>query len=189
MIRKMLAGLFALAFFTSALAGAQTHTDVGGTVIPGVSAGQIKEICVTPTVTTANAYGANYVVGGLLTFPLALPPSGGGVLQSVYVDGQAVESMGFTFTPFAAQPTATTWTDAAVAAIAAADRPLARGSIAIVGSSALGAHTAAQATQIGQALNVGGTTLYGVLTANAALTNNFAAATDVKVCVDVVQFP
>jgi hypothetical protein len=32
-----------------------------------------KETCVTPTVTTANAYGTSFVVGGLQTFTNALP--------------------------------------------------------------------------------------------------------------------
>ena len=173
----------------AAAACGQTHVDTGGTIIPGVSAGQIKETCVTPAVTTANAYGANYVQGGLLTFALALPPSGGGAIQAVYVMTNTVESMGWTFTPFSAQPNASTWTDASVAAITGADKKLARGAISVSGSSLLGTHTAASATSLGQAVNTGSTTLYGVLTSNAALTNNFTTSSDLTVCVDVVQFP
>jgi uncharacterized membrane protein YbhN (UPF0104 family) len=57
----------------------------------GSGASPVKEVCVTPTVTTANAYGINYVVGGLLTFSFPFPPSGSGVVQSVYVNIKDVE--------------------------------------------------------------------------------------------------
>ena len=188
MLRKIaLAGALALGLSSAALA--QTHTDTAGTIIPGVSAGQIKEVCVTPTVTTANAYGANYVVGGLLTFALALPPSGGGSIQSVYVQTNTVESNGFTFTPFSAQPSASTWTDAAVAAITGADKKLARGAISLAASSALGTYSTISSVGIGQVINAGATTLYGVLTSNGALSSNFTTTGDVTVCIDVLQFP
>ena len=154
-----------------------------------VSAGQMKEVCVTPTVTASNAYGANFVVGGLLTFANVMPATGGGQIQSVYVNTQNVESMGFTFTPFVSAPSATTWTDAAVANILAADRPLVRAPITLVGSSVLGTHSDSSSVGVQEAINTGSTTLTGVLTTNAALTNNFAAASDVRICIDVVQFP
>lgn len=167
----------------------------GGSITTGscgnlpVSAGLMKEVCVTPTVTASNAYGANYVVGGLLTFANALPATGGGQIQSVYVNTQNVETMGFTFTPFVSTPLATTWTDAAVANILAADRPLVRAPITLVGSSVLGTHTDASSVGVQEGINTGSTTLTGILTTNATLTNNFSATTDVRVCVDVVQFP
>ena len=92
-------------------------------------------------------------------------------------------------------PTATTWTDAAVAAISGTDKKLVRGNIALSGSSILGTHTTAFSTGGGAVLNGGPVaagatqTLYGVLTANGSLTNNFATTTDLTVCVDVLQFP
>lgn len=181
-------GLSALLAMTS-LSLSQTHKDTGGTIIQGVSAGQVTEVCQTPTVTASNAYGTNYVVGGLLTFPYAFPPSGGGAIQSVFVQVKKVENMGFTFTPFVSNPSNTTWTDASASAINAADVAAVRGAISLAGSSVLGTHTTASAVQIGQTVNVGGTTLYGVLTTNGSLTNNFGSTSDLTVCVDVVQFP
>lgn len=182
---------------TLALAGPATaanHLDTDGSLLGGVSAGQVKEVCVTPTVTASNAYGTNYVVGavsssGLLSFANALPPSGGGAIQSVYVQAAKVETMGFTFTPFSAATTGTTWTEDAVANINSADVKLPRGAISLSGSSVLGTHTTASATQLGQAINTGSTTLLGVLTANGALTNQFGSTSDLTICVDVIQFP
>src|SRR5437879_5507942 len=77
-------------------------------------------ISITPAVTTGNAYGVNYVVGGLLTFPNAFTLTGSGILQGVTVTTKTVETSGFTFIPFDSKPNITTWTDAAVAAINAA---------------------------------------------------------------------
>lgn len=175
-------------------ADAASHLDTDGSGLAGVSAGQVVEKCLTPTVTAANAYGTNYVVGafsgnGLLSFANALPPSGGGVIQSVYVQTAKVESMGFTFTPFSATTTGTAWTEDAVANINSVDVKLPRGAILLSGSSVLGTHTTASATQLGQAINTGSTTLLGVLTANGPLTNQFASTSDLTICVDVIQFP
>lgn len=194
MTRKSYLAGAALALALATPAAAATHLDTDGSVLGGVSAGQAKEVCVTPTVTASNAYGANYVVGavsssGLLSFANALPPSGGGVIQSVYVQVAKVESMGFTFTPFSAATTGTTWTEDAVASINAADVKLPRGAISLSGSSVLGTHTTAFATQLAQAINTGSTTLLGVLTANGPLTNNFGSSSDLTICVDLIQFP
>lgn len=163
-----------------------------------VSAGQVAEVCLNPTVATAVGYGTNYVVSNYLAFPNAFPPSGGGAIQSVYVNTAEIETMGFTFSPFVSQPVATTWTDNQAASISALDKPLVRGAIALTGSSVLGTHTTASAAQIGQAMNTAPpgqptnptpTTLYGILTTNGSLTNNFIGAKDLTICVDVVQFP
>lgn len=164
-------------------------TSGSGAVVSNVSAGQVVEVCVTPTVTVSNAYGTNYVVGGLLSFSNALPPSGGGVIQSVYVQVAKVETVGFTFTPLASTTTATTWTDAAVANINLADVKLPRGAISLSGSSVLGTHTTASSNSPGPAIKTGSTTLLGVLTVNGPLTNNFGSASDLTVCVDGIQFP
>jgi len=148
----------------------------------------VKEVCVTPTVTASNAYGINYVVGGLLTFTGPFPSSGSGVIQSIYVNIKDVESSGFTFVPLTGSPTGGSYTDATVAAIPTADKFLPRGTIVLSASSALGTQTTLVATGLGQALNAGSPSFYGLLLANAALTNNFAGTADVQVCADVVWF-
>lgn len=158
-----------------------------GTAGIGNVGGKTASVCVTPTVTTANAYGVNYVVGGKLTFANAFTATGSGILQSVTVTINKVETNGFTFTPFNADPSASTWTDAAVAAINATDVPRQRGAVSLTASSVLGTATVASAVGLGQATAPGTTSLYGVLTSNAALTNNFTTTGDVQVCVTIMQ--
>lgn len=149
--------------------------------------GKTVSVCVTPTVTTANSYGVNYVIGGKLTFANAFTSAGSGILQSVAVTIKKVETSGFTFVPFNADPSNSTWTDAAVAAINAADVAAVREPVNLTAYSGLGTHTVAYAAGLGQAMAPGTTSLYGVLIANAALTNQFTSTSDVQVCVKVLQ--
>lgn len=149
--------------------------------------GKTVSVTVTPTVTATNAYGTNYVVGGLLTFANAFTSTGSGILQSVTVTIAKVETSGFTFFPFSANPSNSTWTDAAVANINSADVAKQRPPVALAQNSQLGTATVASATGIGEALSPGTTSLYGVLIANAALTNQFASTSDVTVTVTVLQ--
>lgn len=149
--------------------------------------GKTVSVCVTPTVTASNSYGTNYVVGGLLTFANAYTSTGSGVLQSVVVTIKKVETSGFTFFPFNSNPSNTTWTDAAVANINAADVAAQREPVSLSASSQLGTATVAWQTGLGQAMAPGTTSLYGVLIANAALTNQFGSTSDVQVCVKVLQ--
>lgn len=173
-----------------------TGSGGGGTFILGPSqngignvGGKTVSVCVTPTVTTSNSYGTNYVVGGLLTFAGAFTTTGSGILQGVVVTIHEVETSGFTFFPFHANPTATTWTDAAVAAINTADVAKVRNPVALGANSQLASSgfTVASAAGLGEALAPGTTSLYGVLIANATLTTQFAAATDVQVCIKVLD--
>lgn len=144
----------------------------------------MSQVTVTPTVTVANAYGANYVVGGLMTFTNALREKSG-ILENVVVNMKKVETSGFTLFIFDSSPSSTTWTDAAVAAINAADVAKVKAVIPLAANSQLGTHTALYAAGLGIFLAPNSGTLYGVLIANAALTNNFAAASDVVVTLDV----
>lgn len=171
-------------------AGSSTIGNVGinaGTNNIGNVGGKTVAVTVTPTVTTANAYGVNYVVGGLLTFANAFTSKGSGIIQTVTVTCKRVETMGFTFFLFAGNPSNTTWTDAAVAAINSADISIARGPISLVSSNALGTMTTATAFGLGLAMNPGTTSLYGVLLSNAALSNNFTSTSDISVTVSVLQ--
>jgi hypothetical protein len=149
--------------------------------------GKTVDICVTPAVTASNAYGINYVVGGLLTFSNAFTSTGSGILQGVTVTVDKVQSQGFTFFPFNANPSNTTWTEAAVANINAADVPAQRTPVSLSGNNQLGTATVAGTAGIGEALAPGTSTLYGILVTNGALTNNFSTTSDVQVCVEILQ--
>lgn len=157
-------------------AGQNTIGNVGG---------KTTTVCVTPTVTAANAYGANFVVGGKLTFASLFTSTGSGIIQNVTVTIKDLETSGFTFVPFTSDPSATTWTDAAVAAINATDVPKVRGPVPLAANIQLAssAFSAQYAYGLGLALAPGTTSLFGVLLANATLTTNFAGASDVQVCV------
>ena len=111
----------------------------------------------------------------------------GGLLESVAIQIADIESSGFTLFIFSSNPSATTWTDAAVAAIAAGDVAKVVAAIPLAASSALGTHPVLYAEGLGIHLSAGSTDLWGVLLSNAALTNDFAAATDVSVTIGVVQ--
>ncbi len=191
LLASMCAFVFALFSLQSALAA--PHLDTDNALLQGVSAGQVVKSCLTPAVTAGNAYGTNFVVSGLLTFPNVLPPSGRGVLISASIQVKEAQTQGYTLTPLSAPTTATTWTDHTVAAIAAADALLPEGGIVFNGSSVLGTHTTAVVTGINQGLDMSAnatpTSLSAILTTNGALSATYAGTPDPKVCVVVVQFP
>ena len=179
--------------YASTPIGSVTQGTSPWVVSGNVSAGQVPETCVTPTVTASNAYGTNYVVGGLLTFNNVASSTGNFVLESATVTIKDVESSGFTLSIFRANPSNTTWTDAAAAAINAADKFSVAATFAGFNTqSVLGAaFTNLSQAGLGQPVSLGSsvTTVYGILTSNAALTNNFAGTGDVKVCIGVLQAP
>jgi hypothetical protein len=151
--------------------------------------GKTVSVCQVLTVTASNAYGTNYVVGGLITFANAFTSTGSGILQGVVVTIKDNETGGFTFFPFSANPSSTTWTDAAVSAINSADTPKVRNPVALSGNTQLAStgFTVYSAAGLGEALAPGTTSLYGVLIANAALSTQFAATGDVQVCVKILD--
>lgn len=151
--------------------------------------GKTVSITVTPPVTASNAYGTNYVVGGLLTFANAFTSTGSGLIQSVDVNVKKLETSGFTLVFFSQMPGMTAWTDAAVAAINAVDIPYVRCPTSLVGNNQLAASGFSNysASNIAIAMAPGTTTLYAVLLANAALTNQFGSASDVSVTIRVLQ--
>jgi hypothetical protein len=144
----------------------------------------MPQVTAIPPVTTGDAYGANYVVGGLLTFSHALINKGG-ILENVMVTAKQVENIGAALFLFDIDPTATIWTDDAVAAIAAADIPKVIAVIPLAFNNQLGTHTAWYAAGLGVYLAPGGSTLYGVLVVNDALTNNFTTVSDVSVTLSI----
>jgi hypothetical protein len=147
------------------------------------------------TVTASNSYGTNYVVGNnngagtALMFPNAFTSTGSGILQAVVVTMKDQETSGFTFIPFTANPSSTTWTDSAVAAINAADVTKVRTPISLASNIQLAAtlFSVQYAYGLGLPMAPGATTLYGVLLANTALTNQFAGTGDVQVCIKLLD--
>ena len=167
--------------------GVYVNTIAAGQNNIGNVGGKTIAVTVTPTVTSANAYGTNYVVGGLLTFANAFTSTGSGILQQVTVTCKKVETVAFTFVPFNSNPSNTTWTDAAAAAINAADVAAVRAPISLTNYSGLGTMTVISATGIGEAMSVGSTSLYGVLIVSGTLTNNFGSTSDITVTVTILQ--
>jgi len=186
----------------------QQGTDNNGNLVYGPSpggglnvGGKTVQVCTGQngvpaiTVTASNSYGTNYVVGNnngvgtALIFPNAFTATGSGILQAIAVTIKDQETSGFTFVPFNANPLSTTWTDAAVSAINAADVPKVRGPVPLANNIQLAAtlFSVQYAYGIGLPLAPGITTLYGLLLANAALTNQFAGTSDVQVCVVVLD--
>jgi hypothetical protein len=162
-------------------------TNSGGPALVGNVGGKTVSVTATPTVTTTASYGANFVVGGLLTFTSAFTNSGSGILQDVVVTIGKIETSGFTFIPFSAPPTNTTWTDNAVAAINAADVAKIREPISLSMNSQLGTCTVAYAQALAQAMTAGTTLLTGILLANATLTNQFTTTNEVSITVKILQ--
>jgi len=150
---------------------------------------KIITVTANPLVTTANAYGTNFVVGGLLTFPNAFTLTGSGIIESISVNCLRVETSGFTLAIFTSFPNATSWTDASAAAINSRDVPLILGTIPLGASSVLGTHTNLDAYGINLAVVSKSTSLYAILTANAALTNNFTTINDISVSITILQDP
>lgn len=158
-----------------------------GTAALGNVGGQTKTVSVTPTVTAANAYGTNYVVGGKMTFANMFTSKGSGIIQTIRVTCPKVESQGFTMLLFDSDPSATTWTDAAVAAINSADVSKLIAAIPLTSNSQAGTATVAYATGLGLAVAPGITSLYAVLLSNAALTNNFGSTSDIVAKITALQ--
>lgn len=151
--------------------------------------GKTVSVTVIPPVTASNAYGTNYVVGGLLTFANAFTSTGSGIIQSVDVNIKKQETSGFTLFFFSQSPSNSIFTDAAVAAIAASDIPYVRAPVSLAGNIQLAASgfTNYSATGIAIAMSPGTTSLYGLLLANATLTTQFGTTSDVSVSVRVLQ--
>ena len=149
--------------------------------------GRTVSVCVTPTI-TASTYAIKQAIGGLITFPNAFrTATGSGILQDVVVTSKSVQTVGLTFYPFDTNPTASTLTDHATAAIAAADVGRVRTPTALnTAYSDLGTHTVWGAYGLGQAFAPGATTLYGVLVAQGT-TAAFASTSDIQICAKVLQ--
>lgn len=156
----------------------------GANVIGGIL-GRTIEVSATPTVTSGSAYASGDVIGGKLTFANAVDAVDGcGVLSSVRIACKSVQTAGLKLYLFSGDPSNTTWTDDAAAAIDAADIPALIGVYSLTPDSGLGTHTLYKTDAIGEAFKVpSGTSLFGVLITTGA--PNFASTSDITVALTI----
>lgn len=152
--------------------------------------GLTKTVCVTPTVTSAT-YGANVVVGGLLTFSNLFTSTGHGVIQTAALNFTTAQTVGFKLYPFRGSPTnASTWTDHSAAAITGSadifltDQPI---QLANPDSGLSATTTNYGAIGLGQAYNPAGTSGFFVLVPTATTATLGGTANVVSICVTVLQ--
>lgn len=164
--------------FTVALS--QTLAATGVTIL-----GQVSDTPLTPAV-TAGAYTAGNVVGGLLHFTNVFGPAFSGTLTDVLVKSKSVQTTGYKLYLFSQNPTHSTWTDKAAAAINVADLPYLLGMWTLGASdSGLGTETTNQLDAINSAIESVNQDLYGILIAVA--TPTYTSTSDVTVSVRVRQ--
>jgi hypothetical protein len=152
-------------------------------------AGKVVTVQLTPTV-TANTYTAGDSIGGLLTFPNAVGPTGTGVLQEASVVSKgSVQTTALKLYLFSAAPSQT-FTDHTAAAWTQADFTNLIGvwSLAAV-SSGLGTMTFWDAASQNKAIALGAgvTTLYGVLQVVTTTTNALSSTSDIAVNLTIQQ--
>lgn len=152
--------------------------------------GLTKTVCVTPTVTNGT-YGANVVVGGLLTFANLFTSTGHGVIQTAALNFTTAQTVGFKLYPFRGSPTnASTWTDHSAAAISGAtdifltDQPI---QLANPDSGLSATMTDYGAIGLGQAYNPANTSGFFVLVPTATTASLGGTANVAQVCVTVLQ--
>lgn len=137
--------------------------------------GNTYGISIVPTV-TAGAYAAGNEVGGLLTFYVGT----GGVLQSIHIDINSVQTATFKLYLFGRNPSNTVWTDKSTPSVNALDAPHLAGVYTLsTADSGLGTHSVYNLDGIGKALSSVDGNVYGVLVTTG--TPTFASTTDVKV--------
>ncbi|PUE09002.1 hypothetical protein B9Z51_08700 [Limnohabitans sp. T6-5] len=157
--------------------GASNAVHVGGT----------SQVQVVPTVTSASAYAAGNIVGGLLTFANAVQGTVlSGVLESVTLAIKSTQTASFKLYLLSAAP-ATTFTDKTAPAIGTLDAAKLLDVVTLSGAdSGLGANTTLYvADNIGKSLVLAGTSLFGVLVTTG--TPTFTTTSDVIVTVSVLK--
>lgn len=140
------------------------------------------EVEVIPTVTNAGTYGANKVLGGIMTFANILPTTLlQGKLDSIMLKFKgSLQTIEFNVGIFTSSP-AGTFTDNSTAAINVADSTLLLGVYRLVAfRSTLGTHTIYNLDGIGQRVTGTGTSLFAVVVALSS-TAALASTTDLQV--------
>lgn len=165
----------AVALLTS-LSGAGSLFDPA-TLVPSTSSP-----LVTPTI-TAGAYTAGQQVGPLMSFAIGATS---GILESIRVTCQTVQTTALNLYIFDVNPTGSTWTDRSTPAIVAADRPLVRGMYSLASpASGLGTHTIWNIDGIACSFVTPTSTLYGVMIVVG--TPTFGSVADLTVKLGIID--
>lgn len=139
-------------------------------------------------VTSAATYAAGQVVGSLMTLTgMARVSGGSGLIQEVLVRCKTAQSTAqLDLVLFNANPTASTFTNAAALAINAADLSKVMAVIPLTDWKSLGTQSIAQAVQQARAYKLAsGTSGFGVLVARSAIT--LASTSDLEVVTKAIQ--
>lgn len=142
--------------------GSGTPLVIGGTpfMVPG-----------SPTVSSSPAYTSGDCMGGLITLAaVARISGGGGLLSTIYLNCKSLQTLAIDAIFFNANPSASTFTDNAAVAIAAADFDKIVAVAHITDWTALGTPSFAQATVNKVFKLASGTTAYLALVARGAIT-------------------
>lgn len=179
--------------YTNAQTSPVSLTLNGGTRIEGVAGGADVPIStkgtvvvVTPTV-TAGSYTANRIAGGLMTFASAAGTKGTCALNAISITCKTVQTDTITCYVFDANPTASTWTDTAAAAITGADIQKNKGVYVLANPlSGLGTHTIWTLENINREFSIGASgSLYIVMVRSG--TTAYGSTSDLQVAVSINQ--
>lgn len=155
-------------------------------------------IAVTPTVTPSSTYSAGNEVGGLLTFISAgVSPTYAGVLESVSMTVNTVQTGEFDLYLCTRNPTNSTWADKSTPSINTADKASCSiGPVKLTSvSSGLGTHSVYNATGLATIFGLPNQTsnpnlpsnLYGILVTPSQPSAQFGSASDITVTLGILQ--
>lgn len=152
-----------------------------------VVAGRTRTVSVTVASSTTTAYAPNNSIGGTLTFSGVFGTTGAGVLQTVDINWQSIQTASLVFVPFNANPSNSTFTDHVAAAIGAADVFAVRDPVSLTSPvSNLGTHTNYSGQGLGIAMAPGTSVVYGVLVATAT-TNAINSTGSIQITVKTLS--
>ncbi len=151
----------------------------------GKTGGDVLPASATPTVSTT-AYASGDVIGVKMTLAsMTRVAAGAGLVQTVTLNCKSAQTGAVDLLLFSADPSASTFTDNATLAVAAADYDKLIGVVHLTDWTNLGTPSMAQAQNVGMGFKLpSGTTLYGVLVARS--TPTLASTSDIKLSVQVI---
>ncbi len=164
------------------------YVRLDGSADPVIVASRLAVISATPVVSAAPAYSVGDTVGGKMTFADAVRvATSGGLLQMVEVFCKSLQTAALDLVLFHSDPTASTFTDNAALAVAAADFDKLLGVVHLSDWTPLGTPSLLQADALAKPFKpgAGGTAIFGVLVARSALT--LASTSDIKVALKILQ--
>lgn len=154
-----------------------------------LTSNQTRTSTLTPTI-TSGTYGTNFIMGGLLSFTNAFGASGTGIIQSVSLNFKSIQTTSLLLFLFSSNPSSTTWTDNAAAAINAADVFKAHSYVVLSNAQsrlAATADTQYSATGLGIALNTGSTTVWGVLLTSVVLSATTGSTSGMQIALTTLS--